>query len=366
MSYSQLLPKDNLKTPVVNSFNEWDPLEEVIVGIIDGASVPPWHITLKGTMPHEHWDFFHYYGGRPFPKELITAAKKDLDEFVHILESEGVIVRRPDVIDHSRPYTTPDWTSAGGLYSAMPRDVLLVIGDNIIEAPMAWRSRYFEVNSYRSIIKDYFRRGARWSVAPKPQLTDELYDYTYEDPGCDGPMRYVITEFEPTFDAADFVRCGKDIFYQKSNVTNNFGIVWLSQHLGQKYRLHELKFKDTHPMHIDATFMPLAPGKVLVNPERVDSLPKMFKKWDLLPAPLPCIPDNITFYMSSKWLSMNVLMLDEKRVIVEKHEDALIKSLSNWGFKPISCNFINFNKFGGSFHCATLDIRRRGTLQSYF
>jgi len=27
---------------------------------------------------------------------------------------------------------------------------------------------------------------------------------------------------------------------------------------------------------------------------------------------------------------------------------------------------MNYKPFGGSFHCATLDIRRRGTLQSYF
>ena len=63
---------------------------------------------------------------------------------------------------------------------------------------------------------------------------------------------------------------------------------------------------------------------------------------------------------------MNVLMLDEERVVVEKHEEPLIKALKDWGFKPILCSFRNFYTFGGSFHCATLDIRRRGTLQSYF
>jgi len=30
--------------PVVNSYNEWDTLEEVVVGVIDGATVPSWHI----------------------------------------------------------------------------------------------------------------------------------------------------------------------------------------------------------------------------------------------------------------------------------------------------------------------------------
>jgi glycine amidinotransferase len=44
----------------------------------------------------------------------------------------------------------------------------------------------------------------------------------------------------------------------------------------------------------------------------------------------------------------------------------MIRALKDFGFQPILCNFRNFNTFGGSFHCATLDIRRRGELQSYF
>ena len=64
----------------------------------------------------------------------------------------------------------------GGLYAAMPRDYLMVVGEELIEAPMAWRSRYFEFRAYRSLLKDYFRRGAKWTAAPKPQMSDELYD----------------------------------------------------------------------------------------------------------------------------------------------------------------------------------------------
>jgi glycine amidinotransferase len=59
-------------------------------------------------------------------------------------------------------------------------------------------------------------------------------------------------------------------------------------------------------------------------------------------------------------------MLDEHRVIVEKQDELMIRALKDFGFQPILCNFRNFNTFGGSFHCATLDIRRRGELQSYF
>lgn len=351
---------------VVNSFNEWDLLEEVIVGNIDGASVPSWDICLKATMPKDQRDFYQRFGGKPFPSEQVERAARELEAFVHILESEGVIVHQPDKLDHNKSYSTPQWQSPGGLYAVMPRDVILVIGNEIIEAPMAWRSRYFEINAYRPLIQDYFRKGAKWTAAPKPQLDDQLYNYNYKEPPGDQLTGYVITEWEPTFDAADFIRCGRDIFYQKSHVTNEFGIEWLKSHLGDQFVLHEIQVNDPHPMHIDATFMPLAPGKLLLNRDRIKKIPEMFKTWDVFYAPQPCLADNHTLYMTSKWVNMNVLMLDHERVMVEKGEESMIKLLKNKGFKPIPCDFTHFNTFGGSFHCATLDIRRKGELQSYF
>ena len=62
------------------------------------------------------------------------------------------------------------------MYAAMPRDILITVGDEIIEAPMAWRSRYYEWTAYRTIMKDYIKRGGKWTVAPKAEMRDELYD----------------------------------------------------------------------------------------------------------------------------------------------------------------------------------------------
>jgi glycine amidinotransferase len=347
--------------PVVQSWNEWDLLEEVIVGVLDGASIPPWHVAIGAAIPADQETMFRAWGGRPFGREQVDAGRRDLEGFVHILAAEGVTVRRPDVLDHGRPYATPDWAVAGGLYAAMPRDVALVVGDEIIEAPMAWRSRSFEIHAYRSLFMDYFHHGARWTAAPRPRLEDELYDEDYER-----RERLVVTEREPTFDAADFFRCGRDVFGQRSHVTNAAGIAWLRRHLGPAFRVHELHFYDPHPMHIDATFMPLAPGKVLCNPERVRAVPEMFRGWEMIEAPPPAIPEAHPMYLSSRWVSMNILMLDERRVVVEAQEEELQRVLRGAGFTVIPCGFRGFNTFGGSFHCATLDVRRRGGPQTYF
>lgn len=349
----------------VSSHNEWDPLEEVIVGIIDDACFPTWHEPLRSVLPAGQIENFRRNSGRPFPADQIEAARRELDEFQRILEGEGVKVRRPEPIAHRETYTNPGWSSTG-LYAAMPRDALLAVGDQIIECPMAWRSRYHEALAYRPLLKEYFRGGAGWSAGPKPELTDEQFDPDWTDPGEDGPQRLVLTEFEPTFDAADFVRFGRDIVAQKSNVTNEFGIEWLRRHLGEEYRIHVFEFRDAHPMHIDATLVPLAPGKLLVHPERVPEVPELFKGWDVRPAPQPVLPDGHPLYMTSKWLNMNVLSLDHERVMVERQDEPMIAALRAFGLTPIPCDFRNFNSFGGSFHCATLDVRRTGELESYF
>ncbi|HZO66910.1 MAG TPA: hypothetical protein VFB74_18075 [Kribbellaceae bacterium] len=348
----------------VSSYTEWDPLEEVIVGIVDGASFPTWHMSLPPVLPADQHDTFRTRAGRPFPPHQVEAARRELEEFVHILETEGVRVRRPAPIPQRTTYSTLEWASTG-MYAAMPRDTILVVGEDIIECPMAWRSRYYESLAYRPLLKEYFRGGARWSAGPKPELTDAQFDLDWTEPADDDPRRLVVTEFEPTFDAADFLRCGRDIIAQMSNVTNAFGIEWLRRHLGD-YRVHVFEFDDPHPMHIDATLAPLAPGKLLINPDRVPRVPALFRGWDVIEAPRPVIPASHRLYMTSRWINMNILMLDEQRVVVERQDEPMIQVMKEHGFTPILCNFRNFNSFGGSFHCATLDVRRAGTLQSYF
>ena len=91
---------------------------------------------------------------------------------------------------------------------------------------MAWRSRFFEYRAFRPLIKDYFNQGAKWTAAPKPLMADELYDFQYPSMEnithrCElaAEGKFVTTEFEPCFDAAEFIRAGKDIFAQRSHVS---------------------------------------------------------------------------------------------------------------------------------------------------
>jgi glycine amidinotransferase len=346
-------------TPI-GSYTEWDPLEEVVVGVIDGAAVPPWHVALEATMPPEAWDFYRRNGGGTFPPALVDTAREELEGFVAALRAEGVTVRRPDPVDQTRPFGTPDWQSTGGSAHVFPRDNALVVGDQIIEATMGWRSYYFASQPFRSIFTDCFRRGARWIAAPKPRLADDTYNEAYHADGTS-----VITEVEPLIDAGDFMRFGRDILAQPSHVTNRFGIEWVRRTLGEQFRVHEVTFVDDHPMHLNATFVPLRPGTVLVNPERVPELPPMFAGWDVLLCPEPAIPAEQPMYFCSRWICMNTLMLDPERVFVEAGETELIRLFEKEGFTPIPLPFRTMATFGGGFHCATLDLRRSGPLETY-
>jgi glycine amidinotransferase len=346
----------------VLSYTEWDPLEEVIVGIADEAMLPSWNTINEITFPSGALDTLRHRAGTPYPPEWVEAARGDVAEFVDVLQTAGVRVRRPDAMDFASSFATPAWQVASGFCAANPRDVLLVVGDEIIEAPMADRGRYYEIWPYRSLLNEYFRAGARWTAAPRPQLLDELYDV-----GAPGRGEWITTELEPTFDAADFVRCGRDIIGQRSHVTNDAGIEWLRRNLGEDYRIHLIEPQWTQAAHIDTTLMPLAPGKLLVNHKYFDpeGLPAAFAGWDVLVPPEPVPLATGVFSTVSSWISMNILMLDERRVIVERRQEPLMKAFEQWGFEPIPCSFEHYYCFAGSFHCATLDVRRRGELQSY-
>lgn len=365
-----MMRNQNESGKVVCSYNEWDPLKEVIVGSVLGAAKMGYEPALAPFYPADSEE--RLFRGAPVKMGEIEKAQAQLDHFANLLEQEGVIVRRPAEVDFCRPAQTPDFEISFQNCSACPRDVLLIIGDEIIEAPMAQRARYFEYRAYRTLIKEYFRSGAKWVAAPKPMMSDQLYNplnFKYESQ-FDSQTNNSLTDFEPCFDAATFVRCGRDIFYQLDAVTNDLGAEWLKRHLGSDYRIHRMRFKDTHPEHLDTTLVPLRPGLVLVNPERPcldDSINLFYQNhWEVIESP-PSIRGPLGHTPEvSNWISMNLLCLDINKVIVEETEEPMIRFLEKLGFQVLTCPFGHVYKFGGGFHCCTTDIRREGKLESYF
>ena len=123
------------------SCNEWDPLEEVIVGTALNARFP--HAD-KSTQVAEYPDRpLKEIPQGPFPDWIIEETEEDLDAFVKALEALGITVKRPQCWPHNQEFSTPDWTTKG-YYNYCPRDIMLVIGDQIIETPNVIRGRSVE------------------------------------------------------------------------------------------------------------------------------------------------------------------------------------------------------------------------------
>ena len=341
------------------SCTEWDPLEEVIVGNPLNARFPtPDRSTQEAEFSrHSLADIPR----GPFPRRVIEETEEDLSRFVDVLVQSGAKVKRPDTWPHDRAFSTIHW-HAQGFYNYCPRDVLLIVGDQIIETPGVIRSRYQETFSYRGLLLEYLRSGARWYSAPKPMLLDSLFEV---DPDTPTPRND-----EPAFDAANVLRLGRDLIYLVSSTGNELGGDWLRTILGEEFRVHFLK-DVYYGSHIDSTLIALRPGLLLCNPARVsdDTLPAVLKQWEVIYSP-PMETRYPAEYRSrsigSDWIDMNLFSINPNTVVVDRDQRALIRLLESKGLDVIPLKLRHAKLLGGGFHCVTLDTRRNGPLQRYF
>ncbi len=362
---------------IVNSWNEWDPLKHVIVGRADFCCIPAGEPALDAKVPEDS-EMKGMYGPRPLA--TVEAANAQLDGYAALLEKRGIKVDRPTPIQWNRSIATPDW-SVETMFGCMPpRDVLLTVGREMIEATMSYRCRWFEYLAYRPLLNQYFNedKGFVWSAAPKPRLTDDDYhpDYLSEHISIEQRLQwtadrhYVTTENEILFDAADTCRMGKDLFPQHGFTTNLKAIDWLQRHFPD-HRVHQLNFPgDPYPIHIDATFVPLRPGLIINNPNRKldETQRKIFddNDWEIVEAAQPAHKEPPPLCYSSVWLSQNVLVLDPKTVCVEASEVYQQEQLDKLGFEVVPVPLRDAYAFGGGLHCATADVYREGKCEDYF
>ena len=372
--------KEEIQKTIVCSWNEWDPLKHVIVGRADGTMVQaPEPATVRD------WPQYGFPKGSygPLPKEMEEKANEELDNFARLLEGRGIKVDRPTPIDFSQTVQTPDWEQKSMFGVMPPRDLLLTVGNEILEATMSQRSRWFEYICYRPLLNRYFKEDPyfRFEAAPKPRLTDRTYKIGFWDEVETKTeeeqielytmnKQWALTEEEPLFDAADIGRFGKDLFVQRSTVTNASGMSWLRRHF-PNHRIHEVLFKEAHPMHIDATFVPLCPGIAISNRQRVplsEEMKLLFKKndWQVIECAAPAHNEKAPLSFCSVWLSMNILVLDPKTICVEASETAQMEQFDKLGFNVVPVPFWEVSAFGGGLHCATADVYREGKLEDYF
>ncbi|MFI9306722.1 inosamine-phosphate amidinotransferase 1 [Streptomyces triculaminicus] len=344
---------------LVSVHNEWDPLEEIIVGTAVGARVPRADRSVFAVEYAGDYERQDQVPSGVYPDRVLKETEEELHILCEELEGLGVTVRRPQERDNSALITTPDWQT-DGFHDYCPRDGLLSVGQTIIESPMALRARFLESLAYKDILLEYFASGSRWISAPKPRLTDAMYDPS-------APAGERLLDLEPVFDAANVLRFGTDLLYLVSDSGNELGARWLQSAVGDRYTVHPCR-KLYASTHVDSTIVPLRPGLVLINPSRVDdeNMPDFLRSWQTITCPeLVDIGFTGDKPHCSVWIGMNLLVVRPDLAVVDRRQTELIKLLEKNGMDVLPLQLTHSRTLGGGFHCATLDVRRSGSLETY-
>ena len=132
--------KENMSVEtLVSRWNDFDPLEEVVVGLPTDAC------SISMEPSRQYPNFEKYMNGKKSSKS-IKAAKTELEGLKTFLEGEGIVVLHPDdsLCQFNVNVKTPDFEAPYQHGVTCPRDILLTVGNEILEAPMCNRYRFFE------------------------------------------------------------------------------------------------------------------------------------------------------------------------------------------------------------------------------
>jgi scyllo-inosamine-4-phosphate amidinotransferase 1 len=300
----------------ISSWNEWDPLQEIVVGTATNANWPQHDPVFRAEAETTLWKDTPLPDG-PVPQWIIDETNEDLEALCDILRKANVVVHRP---------TDMNFVDRDGMYNYCPRDRLLIAGDTIVDTNMHYPCRNMETEALQAVLA-----GNRVLEMPR----------------------------EPEFvlDAANVCRLNDTLLYLESASGNRAAAIWLAANL-PGWTVETCNFYAG--VHIDSTVVPVREGLVLLNAARVneDNCPQVFKTWDKIYVDEVVAQDFYQYPYASKWIAMNMLVVDPHTVIVDRYQTELIKKLEQWSFTVIPSELRHSRTLGGGFHCVTLDTRR--------
>jgi len=302
---------------MIHSINEWDSLKKIVVGTASHANWPDKDPVFSQESLKTTWTDTPVPSG-PVPQWIIDEANEDLQILATTLQDLGVEVLRPAEMN---------FQDCGGMYNYCPRDRFLVYGSTIVDPAMMYPCRDMELQCYHDIV-------------------DAATDYKFM-PRNEGMV----------LDAANVCRLGDKMLFLESASGNRAAYEWLC---GQFPNV-EIELCNFYAgVHIDSTIVPLREGLVMLNASRVQphTVPKVFDRWDKIWIH-DVVPQQFYQYpYASKWIAMNLLVVDPRTVIVDQNQTDIIKILNNYGFDTVPLQLRHSRTLGGGFHCVTLDILR--------
>jgi glycine amidinotransferase/scyllo-inosamine-4-phosphate amidinotransferase 1 len=221
-----------------------------------------------------------------------------------------------------------DFVELDGMYNYCPRDRLLVCGDTVVDVNMMYPCRNQETEALQQII----RQAKKVLTMPRDQGM--------------------------VLDAANVCRLGDTWLYLQSHSGNMAAYDWLCN----QFPDIDIELCNFYSgVHIDSTIVPVREGLVLLNASRVNesNCPEAFDSWEKIYIN-DVVPQGFYQYpYASKWIAMNMLVLDPQTVIVDAAQTELINILKSKGIDAIPHTLSHSRTLGGGFHCVTLDTRRK-------
>lgn len=304
---------------MISSWDEWSPLKKIIVGSATDANWPVNDPVFSLESEKTTWKESPVPRG-PVPQRIIEETNEDLDRLATTLMSLGVEVVRPDPLN----FQTHD-----GMSSYCPRDRLLVLGNTIVDPAMLYPCRDMELQCYHDVVD-----------------SAEHYLHMPRNEGL-------------VLDAANILRLGANkLLYLESASGNTQAYHWLLANLPPDTSIELCNFYAG--VHIDSTIMPLREGLVMLNASRVTfaNVPRVFDGWHKIWVNDVVAQDFYQYPYASKWIAMNMLVVNPHTVICDRNQTELIRTLKSYQFDVIPLELRHSRTLGGGFHCVTLDLVR--------
>ena len=307
---------------MINSYNEWDPLKEIVLGSAAYANWPNKDPVFSKEGQKTTWTQSPPPSG-PVPDWIIDETNEDLQGLADILTRLGVAVHRPKDMNFQQ---------LDGMYNYCPRDRLIVFGNSIVDPAMMYPCRNMEIDAL-----DFVISGA---------------DKVYTMPRDQGHV----------LDAANVLRLGPNkLLYLESASGNKLAWYWLLANLPTNTSIEICNFYSG--VHIDSTIVALREGLVMLNASRVtkENCPNAFADWEKIWVHDEQIiaQDFYQYPYASKWIAMNMLSVDPNTVIIDRHQTALMKMLEKYQINCVPHELRHSRTLGGGFHCVTLDTWRQ-------
>ena len=355
----------------VNSYTDFQPLEELILGRCYSSDFFRNKIKNEKTCS--------------MMMKIADEMEEDYNKIVETLENENIIVRRPRVMYEENFWEYPDYNNATikdmPKPPISPRDYYITIGNTIYDLAPIPTAQHFDVINYYDLFMEYYQKGANWVSHPfAPNYKN------FE------PDKFVNSVFK--IEAPTLVRAGKDLFVDP-HALNKPTLEWLARTFGDKHRIHVC---DTFGRHADGVYSILRPGLILANKAKTD-FSEVFPGWDVIVTPDPthkqaewdalvrsggswtvdgiyespefeeyvntCLTQWTGFAAESVFIT-NCLSLSEDKVLFCEYDKEIFGDLEKRGITPIYVPFRHQYFWDGGIHCNTMDVRRKGGMEDYF